>query len=218
MTAIRKIFNTLPSDWLYQLISLSLITSMTFYLFEFTNQFQFFKEFWELNEKLYIYTFLGFQFVVKIFFYWAVFLLFKKLLFSRIKRKVLTAINEPKTREDLKDISEIKKLFVLIFGLPIELGLLEHSDFDDRIEMDEDELEVMMKGIVKWLCVFTHASFTLILVYNLSAFYIIPLLLVIFGITVVYWYGVTFLFGNISLIEKARKEIVGKKVLISTHE
>lgn len=211
---MRKLFSTLPTDWLYQLISLSLITSMTFYLFQFTNQFEFFKEFWEYNEKLYIYTFLSIQFVVKIFFYWAIFLLFKKLLFSRIKRKVLTVINEPKTREDLKDISEMKKLFVMIFGLPIELGLLEHSDFNDKIEMDEDDLELMMKGIVKWLCVFIHASFTLILVFNLNAFYILPLLLVIFGIILVYWYGVTFLFGNISLIEKARKEIFGKKVLI----
>lgn len=211
---MKKLFSTLPSDWLYQVISLSLITSMTFYLFQFTNQFEFFKEFWEFNEKLYIYTFLGIQFIVKIFFYWAIFLLFKKLLFGKIKRKVLNAINEPKSREDLKDISEMKKLFVMIFGLPIELGLLEHSDFNDRIEMDEDDLDLMMKGIIKWLCVFTHASFTLILVFNLSAFYILPLMLVIFGIILIYWYGVTFLFGNISLIEKARMEIIGKKHLI----
>lgn len=210
---MKKIFKTLPSDWLYQLISLSLITAITFYLFQFSDRFEVIKEFWELNEKLYIYTFLGIQFIVKIFFYWAVFLLLKKLLFHRIKHKVLEAVNEPKSREDLKDISEIKKIFVLIFGIPIELGLLDHSDYEDKIEMNEKELEETMKGAVKWLCVFIHASFTLILVYNLSAFYIIPLLVVIFAIIITYWYGITFLFGNISLIEKARMEVVGQKTL-----
>ncbi len=210
---MKKIFKTLPSDWLYQLISLSLITAITFYLFQFSDRFEVIKEFWELNEKLYIYTFLGIQFIVKIFFYWAVFLLLKKLLFHRIKHKVLEAVNEPKSREDLKDISEIKKIFVLIFGIPIELGVLDHSDYEYKIEMNEKELEETMKGAVKWLCVFIHASFTLILVYNLSAFYIIPLLVVIFAIIITYWYGITFLFGNISLIEKARMEVVGQKTL-----
>ncbi len=210
---MKKLFKTLPSDWLYQLISLALITAITFYLFQFADRFEVIKEFWELNEKLYIYTFLGIQFIVKALFYWGVFLQLKKLLFHKIKRKVLGAVNEPKSREDLKDISEIKGLFVLIFGIPIELGLLEHSDYEDKIEMNEEELEETMKGIVKWLCVFIHASITLILVYNLSAFYIIPLLIVIFAIVVAYWYGITFLFGNISLIEKARKEVVGQKML-----
>ncbi len=210
---MKKLFKTLPSDWLYQLVSLSLITALTFYIFQFADRFEMIKEFWELNEKLYVYTFLGIQFIVKALFYWGVFLLLKKLLFHKIKRKVLGAVNEPKSRQELKNISEIKGLFVLIFGIPIELGLLEHSDYEDKIEMNEEELEETMKGIVKWLCVLIHASIALILVYNLSAFYIIPLLIVIFAIVLAYWYGITFLFGNISLIEKARKEVVGQKML-----
>jgi len=210
---MKKLFKTLPADWLYQLVSLSLITSLTFYLFKFSDRLDVIKEFWELNEKLYIYTFLTIQFIVKIIFYWGIFLILKKLLFHKIKKNILSVVNETKSREDLKSIIELKELFILIFGIPIELGLLEYSDYEDKIEMNDEDLDELMKGIVKWLCVFIHASFTLILVYNLSAFYIIPLLLMIFIILITYWSGITFLFGNISLIEKARIEVVGQKSL-----
>ncbi len=205
---MKKLLRTLPADWLYQLVSLSLITSMTFYLFQYTNRFEIVREYWDLNEKLYIYTFLGIQFIVKALFYWLIFLLLKKLMFNKIKKKVLKSINEPKSFNDLREVSDIKRLFISIFGIPVQFGLIENSDLEERIEMDDQDLEDVLKGIVKWLCVFIHASITSIIVYNLNAFYIVPLLLLIFGIVIIYWYGITFLFGNIPILEKARKELV----------
>lgn len=205
---MKKLLKSLPSDWLYQLITLSMITTSAFYLFQFTDEYEFVRDFWKMNEKFYIYTFLGMQFIVKAFFYWGLFLLLKKLLFGRIKSKVLGVLNEPKTREDMKIIVEIKQFFVQIFGIPVEMGLIDHEDLNDKIEMTEEELEETMKSMVKWSCVFIHVGFTSLLVWKLSAFYIIPLLIVVFVTTISFWYGVTIFYGNIRLIEKTRNELV----------
>jgi len=210
---MKKLIQNLPSNWLYQLISLALITPFTFYIFQSADRFEIVREFWESNDKLYIYTFLGIQFTVKILFYWGLFLVFKKVLFGKIRDKVISALNEPKTKEDLKIILEIKQFIVQIFGVPIQFGLLEKEDLNIKIEMTNEELEETMTSIGKWFCVFIHFAFTSILVWQLSAYYIVPLLIVVLCALVLYWFGITLLFGNITLIEKARKEVVGQKTL-----
>lgn len=211
---MKKLLNSLPSDWIYQLISMSMITTSAFYVFQFTDEYQVVREFWKMNEKFYIYTFLALQFIMKMFFYWLLLGIVRKMLFSKIKVKILGALNEPKNRQDLKDIAEFKKIIAQAFGIPITLGLVDPNDLHEKIEMTEEEFEDTMKSMMKWFCVLIHVGFTSILVWKLNAYYIIPLLAFVLLAIVAFWYAVTILYGNIYLIEKFRTEIISKNPVI----
>ena len=211
---MKKIFNSLPADWIYQLISMSMVTTSAFYIFQFTDEYKMVKEFWAMNEKFYIYTFLALQFIMKITFYWLLFGLVRKMLFTKIKRKVLGVVHEPKNRKDLKDLAEFKKIIAQAFGIPITLGWVDPNDLHEKIEMTEEEFEQTLKSMMKWFCAFIHLGFTSILIWQLNAYYIIPLLLVVLLAIVVFCYIATFLYGNIHLIEKFRVEIVNQNPLL----
>lgn len=212
---MKRLFQSLPSDWVYQLISLSMITTSAFYIFQFTDEYEVVREFWGLNEKFYIYTFLTLQFVVKALFYWLLFNLLRKLLFGKIKTKVIGELNAPKTKEDLRVIVEIKQFLVQVFGIPLEHGFIDREDLNEKIEMTEDELDGVMKNMVKWLCVFIHLALTSMLIWKMSAYYIIPLFIFVLVIILLFWYGITFIFGNVRLIEKMRGEVLAKTKLES---
>lgn len=211
---MKKLFNSLPPDWIYQLISMSMITTSAFYIFQFTDEYQMVKEFWAMNEKFYIYTFLALQFVMKMTFYWLLLGIVRKMLFTKIKTKVLGAINEPKNRKELKDIAEFKKIIAQAFGIPITLGWIDPNDLHEKIEMTEEEFELTMKSMMKWFCVLIHLGFTSILIWQLSAYYIIPLLVVVLFVIIGFCYAFTILYGNIHLIEKFRVEIAIQNPLI----
>jgi hypothetical protein len=177
---------------------------------QFTNDMDFIQEFWGLNEKFYIYTFLGIQFAVKAIFYWLIFLILKRFLFLRIKRKLLNEINQKKSVSELKTLSELKQSLIQLFGLPIELGILDHEDIHEKFEMTEDIFDDIMKTSIQWICVFIHLAFVSLLIWHLNAFYIIPLLALVFFVFVVFLNIFTILFGNVQLIEKVRVEVVNK--------
>lgn len=205
---MKKLFNSLPVDWIYQLISMSMITTSAFYILHFSDEYRMVKEFWAMNEKLYIYTFLALQFIMKMTFYWLLLGLVRKMLFTKIKTKVLGAINEPKNRQDLKDIAEFKKIVAQAFGIPVTLGWVDPNDLHEKIEMTEEEFEQTMKSMMKWFCVLIHVGFTSILIWQLSAYYIVPLLVTVLLVIIGFYYAITILYGNIHLMEKFRMDIV----------
>ena len=213
---MKKIFNLLPADWIYQMISMSMITTSAFYIFQFTDEYLIVKEFWEMNEKFYIYTFLGLQFTIKIIFYWLLLGLVRKMLFTKIKTKVLGVINEPKNRKDLKDIVEFKKVIAQAFGIPITLGWVDPNDLHEKIEMTEEEFEQTMISVMKWFCVLIHVGCTSVLIWQLSVYYIIPLLVMVLLIIIGFCYAITILYGNIHLIEKFRTEIASQNQLVAS--
>lgn len=201
---MKKILNTLPTDWVYQLVTLSLITTFTYYLFENVKDYQMIKEFWSENERFYIYTFLFMQFVVKAVFYWGLFLLIKRYVFEKIKRKYYDNLRRPKTISELKDLNELKKILIDILGVPVQYGLIKQGTLVEKIELDEHELVQTMKNNVKWICVSIHAVIVAVMVWNLNSYVIIPLLLVFLLLAVGYWYISSFVYANAELIDKVR--------------
>ncbi len=200
---MKKLFKTIPSDWLYQLVTLSLITTFTFYLLEIADDFKLTHEFWGLHDRLYLYTFLGIQFVVKVFFYWGLFLIFKKALFRFLRKKSIHFMRQFHSWSDKKTIVEIKELLVTIFGMLD----LQRQDLDDIVVVTEEQADRIMKNGVKWFCVFIHLALTAILVWHQNMWFVLPLLIVILFIIIAYWIGVNLLFSNAKIVEKAKKEL-----------
>ncbi len=205
---MQKLFNYLPENWLFKVIVSTLVTTLTFYLFQWTDEFQFFSDFWKVDEKFYIYTFLGIQIVLNGLFYVVLFHLLKKLLFQKIKKKILNELNVKKSISDLKFLSEIKKVLVRIFGFQILIGNLDKCDILKPLEITEFELDELMEDLIKWICLFCNFGVVSLLVWHLSAWYIVPFLIFIIGVIFLFWYVVTFLFANVVLIEKVRIGIV----------
>lgn len=212
---MQKLLNYFPEKWLFKIIVSTLVTTLTFYLFQLTDEFQLFRDFWKANEKYYIYTFLVIQIIVNGLFYILLFNLLKTLLFQKIKMKIFIKINSKKSISDLKVLSEIKQVLVSVFGFQISKGILDKNDIIEPFEISEVELDELMEDIIKWICILFNLGVVSLLVWHLSAWYIVPLLIVVISIFFLFWYVITFLFANIVLIEKVRTGVIARTI---THE
>lgn len=204
---MNKILGLLPNNWLVKRLETILSTAFTFYIFQFTDEFEFFRNFWRINEKYYIYTFLAIQFIVYGFFYVLLFNFLKKILFQSMKIRILKKMKSKKSFSDLKEINELKQFVIRFFGLHISRGLINKDDLATPIEIHENELNEVMKEIINWICLIVNLSVVSLLVWHLNAFYIFPLLIIILLIICIFWFSLTIFFANQAFIEKVRLEL-----------
>jgi hypothetical protein len=204
---MNKILGLLPNNWLVKRLETILSSVFTFYIFQFTDEFEFFRNFWRINEKYYIYTFLAIQFIVYGFFYVLLFNFLKKLFFQSMKIRILKKMKSKKSFSDLKDINELKQFLIRFFGLHISRGLINKDDLATPIEIHENELNEVMKEIINWICLIVNLSVVSLLVWHLNAFYIFPLLIIILLIICIFWFSLTIFFANQAFIEKVRLEL-----------
>lgn len=198
--------NKFPNDWLFKIIAGSMTTAFTFYLFEFVCELSFFEHFTRQHEKFYIYTFLGIQAIISGFFYFILQSFLGKLLFNRIKKFVSSFKSKIKL-EDIRVLVKIKELIILLFSLQIQMGNLEEDDFKGEIFIldKENEIKSIVSKVVKWFVLAIHLTLTSILVYELSAWYIVPALIVVIIILLLFLFGVVIAVENISTLEKIRR-------------
>ncbi len=209
---MRKLYSLLPDDWFFKIVTTYLTTTFGFYLFDFCFGINWIQEIWSKDKHYYIYTFLIIQFCTGIFFYFLIFWGLKRLLFSTIQKKIEFIMAENKTIGDLKAISEIKLAIIDFFSLTKRIGIFEEDDLTEEIDHNEAHFELteLISKIIKWSCLFIHLGVTSVLVFKLSAYYIIPLLVITLIAIAFFVIGVYFLIANINLIEKARKASVRK--------
>jgi hypothetical protein len=207
---MNKILGLLPNNWLVKYLGTTLSTTLTYYIFQFTDEFELFRNFWEINQKYYIYTFLAIQFIVNGFFYVLLFHLLKKLFLQSMKNKILKKIKSKKSFSDLKEINKFKQFLIRFFGFRISKGFINKNDLASPIEINENELNEVMTEMINWICLIVNLSIVSLLVWHLSAFYIFPLLISILIIGV-FGFSLTIFFANQRFIEKVRIELLQKK-------
>lgn len=203
---------TLPEDWLFKTLRVPINTGLTFYLFQYYSQIGFVESYWELNDKNYIVSFLITQSAFLGLFY----VLISKLLERPIRWLVDRQIKRTEFGQNhntRKELVEIKELFVRIFSLKIGKQLAELELLDEKIYLEDksNEISILIQKSSKWMALFFQILIVSVLVYQLSAWYILPIILVILLLILLYAIVVSVVLHNYEFIEKVRKGIVKRR-------
>jgi len=203
MNRIKKL---LPENWLFKIVSITLTTTFTFYLFQYLVKLEPIHYLRDLNEKNYIRSFLVVQVIVNGFFYIVFSHLIKLFFKRRIERRLGNNSMSNATYSDLKELSQIKSYLIRFFSLKIrkenltdsasDLAQLELTVYDKEKEINETTL-----ALGKWSSLFIHLACTLILVYHLSSWYILPLLILILLLIFFFALAASFVIHNIQFLE-----------------
>jgi len=209
MSFVKRIYSKLPNDWIYQLVQLFLISAFTFYLFEFFYGIEILEDYWAKERSNMIISFLVVQGCVKVSFFWGVSLVLKKIIFKGILKRVDKEVLAPRSISDLRELSQLRSILARLFGIPRALGVITTDDIDEFIDAIDlnDEIDELIKSTARWTTVALMGALVLILVYHLSALYIIPLLIFIMILQGLFWYVMFFMIRNASLLQSFRKKL-----------
>jgi hypothetical protein len=206
---MKRITTLLPENWFSQSIVLVITSVMTFYLFRIALENNFVTLQWYQDETRFIYTFLILQFFVKAMFYWILPMIIGKYVIGKIQMQIKKSLSERKTIADLKALSEMKKSFVSFLGFTLKIGWTETSDYTDKIDLSnkDEEIKLVSKKSVQWVCILLHTLITLVVVENLSPFFMLPIFAVAIAGVIFVCMGIYIIIENFEFIERVRKEI-----------
>lgn len=198
----------IPNDWLFKILSSTMTTTLTFYIFQFANRISFIQSLWNSDDKNFIRTFLILQFVTGVGFY-----IFLKLIFRRmINYLLIKKLDKSSIKLDLaelRELSKTKEFLIGLFNLRI-LNSLELSTIED-VSAEKDKLiKELTDDLSKWTCLFIQVAINLILVYKLNAWYILPLLIFVLMLILLFGIAVSIFLHSISFLKKIRCELIMK--------
>ena len=212
---MNKIKKLLPKNWLFKIVSITLTTTFTFYLFQYLVELEPMYYLLGLNEKNYIRSFLIVQVIVNGFFYVVLSHLIKLFFKKRIEQSLRNDYNTNLTYNDLKELSQIKSFLIRFFSLQIRRENLIDSASDLAhleiiIDDKNKEINEITLALGKWSSLFIHLACTLIIVYHLSSWYILPLLIFILILIFFFALAASFVVHNIQFLEKVRVGLVNR--------
>lgn len=206
---MKRIKQLVPENWLFKASSITLTTTFTFYLFEYISKMDVVQHLQDINEKNYIRSFLVTQVLVGGLFYALLAPAFKHFFNTQIQKRLGRLENPKTTISDLREMSALKSYLVRFFSLKIRSLQLQVSVHDLReiqfqLEDKNKEIDDLTTALGKWTSLFFHLAATLILVYHLSSWYILPILSLI--LIVIFFFGLaaSTVIRYIEILEKIR--------------
>lgn len=212
MKLIKKAMNKVPNDWIFKILSTTLTTTFTFYLFQYIRTLDFVHNLWEMNEKNYIRSFLVLQIIVGIAFYGllsaSISFLYKKRFCVRYEE-----INRQPSISELREFSKVKTFLIRFFSIKLSNMKIENGEAEITSFVDfnkASELEDLCLTLGKWTTLFFQLALTSVLVWKLDSLYIVPLLLLVLFFIIMFGIAVSWVIKNIELMEKIRIGVLNR--------